>query len=528
MAVSSVQLGGELAGRSILGGNTRNTVERWGMWISIVVLAGVQLLLMRHIWTILIVVPAIFASVWLWTPRADIGHCSPIGRRSLSLRYWWHRVRGRLDSGTTDDSGALLLPGAVGKSRSFPVEMWPGREDPGEILIQRHRLHGKTVYVAAFEFRTRRAGVQSQLDSLRPYQAWANFQAALARQGSFARYLQQVSRIVPYDPQDHIEFIVDKIPEKAAEIIRDLDNEPTHPVGVLAKSYSQLVDAIETGLEQNRTWLVVGIPATAAFTRAVSRVRLGENEDGTPIRDGQRAIESVIAGQLRMVDSRARAEKMELRPLHGARFAAVCRSLQDPDQPLDRLEGATEASMWLPWIGSDSAEYVRIKGARGSWFTRTAIVPRDGFAPGELPVDLLTPLLTGVSPSMTRTISTHVTLVPATQARGEARQDVATDASSVKGKPGTISDGTSEAQLGVSQRRLVDLRPGSGVHGAEWAMGITIQARTLDELEDATNAIEEAAADSHISRLMWQDRSQHLALPLTMPLGIGLARRKAA
>lgn len=517
MAISAVQLGGELTGRSIFGGN-RNAVEWTGLGVSVGALVIVQFMLLEHVWTVLPTAVLLFAAVFVWSPRPGLGHRSVMGIFGIRLRHRYHALTGRLDflgsEGEEHKDGLreVKLPGVLGKLRLYEVEMWPGREDPGRVVILRHRSHEETTYVAVFEFRARPAGLMSKVDSSRNHDGWSKFQASLARQGSLVRYLQQVSRVVPYDPADHTSFILDNIQPSASEM--------------LVRSYAQLVDTIERDLEQNRTWLVVGIPATAALHRAVNHVRLGEDGDGQPIRDGQRAIETVIAAQLRTVVSRARAQEMELRPLEERRFAAVCRSLQDPDEPLDRVAEASLLTMWLPWIGSEDPTMLRIQGERSPWYTRTAVVSRDGISPGVLPVDLLVPLLTGVTPAVTRTVSTHFTLVPANQAREQARTDVTTDESVVRSNVNIVSDGTSETQRGVSRQRLWDLRPGSGNHGSNWSMALTVQARTPEEMEDAVNRIEEATADAHISSLTWQDRSQHLALPLTLPLATGLKRAR--
>lgn len=517
MAVTHTQLGGELQGRSILGGN-RNKLEKIGMWSSIAVLLVAQLIVMRWSWTVLIGGVLLAATVFVWSPRPSFGHKSVMGMLAIPLRRRWNRRMGTLDTAGGEAAEASPertphLPAAVGKLRAFEVELWPGMEDPGRLVVLRQRVHDQTQFTMVLEFRAQQNGILDGFDGLRNHAGWAKFQAAMARQGSLVRYLQQVARIVPFDPSDHVHWLIDSLPEQAPEL--------------LVRSYAELVDGVISQQEQNRTWLVVGVPATSEFYATADRVTVPEHMAEESDRDrADMRTSSVLATELRRIISAGRSNGLQFRPLDEQRLAAVTRSLQDPDQPLDRLDGADRFSMWLPWIGSQSPRYLVIEGSERPWYSRTAIVPRDGFAAGELPVDMLVPLLTGVNPAVVRTVSTHMTLVPATTARSEARDDVTMDRSAIQQQAKEVSDGTSEAQMSASQRRLQDLQPGSGVHGAEWAMAMTIQAPSLDELEEAVNAVEEAAAEAHISHLVWQDHAHHLAMPLTLPLATGVRRRK--
>ncbi len=520
MTITHVQLGGELTGRSIFGGN-RNKIEWWGLGISVALVVILQVIFMQYWWTLLISAVLLALSVFVWTPYAMFGYTSVVGMLGRRWRWTRHRRQGFLDFAGSmaatlpveeGQAAPAHLPVALGRMRFFEIELWPGHADPGRVLIVRHRRHDETTYSAVFEFRARQAGIQDQVDGLRNHTGWARFQASLARQGSLVRYIQQVSRIVPYDAADHVDWLIHELPENAPEM--------------LVRSYAELVDGIISDLEQNRTWLAVGIPQTAEFSAAWNRVILPNEAGLSKDEASDERLRSVLAAQLRMVISRGRAVGMTFRPLDEARFAAVCRSMQDPDEPLDRIEDADRFSMWLPWNASESRTYMKVQGGVNEWLTKTAIVPRDGFSPGLLPVDQLVPLLTGISPAVIRTVSTHATLVSAVQARAEARQDVTTDRASILGSTKEVSDGTSEAQIAASQQRLDDLQPGSGVHGAEWAMALTIQARTLDELEMATNRIEEAAADANINILAWQDNAHHLAMPMTLPLVTGVQRRR--
>ncbi|MGO1764131.1 MAG: SCO6880 family protein [Brevibacterium yomogidense] len=515
--MTRVQLGGELKGRSILGGE-RNRLEGIGMWVSIVLVGVLTLSLMRWWWAVLLCMLLLAATFFVWTPRPSFGHKSIVGMFAIPVRWRRNRRMGTLDSAggvAAQGSGESTphLPAALGRMRAFEIELWPGRPNPGRIAVLRHRVHNQTQFTMVVEFRGQATGVVDTFEGLRNHAGWARFQAAMARQGSLVRHLQQVARVVPFDPADHVHWMINALPERAPEL--------------LVRSYAELVDTVISQQEQNRTWAVFGVPASREFYAAADRVALPEGlEDLSSAELADVRTAFVLGTEMRRAFSAGRASGMSFRPLDEQRLAAVTRSLQDPDQPLDRLEDADRYSMWLPWTGSTSHRYVVIEGAERPWYTKTAIVPRDGFAAGELPVDMLVPLLTGVSPAVVRTVSTHMTLVPSAAARAQARDDVTMDTSSVQQQAGQVSDGTSEAQISASQARLRDLQPGSGVHGAEWAMAITIQAPSLDALEAAVNGIEEAAAESHIAHLTWQDYAHHLAMTMTLPLAAGVKRRK--
>lgn len=517
MAVTHVQLGGELSGRSILGGN-RNKVEWWGMLTGLVLTAACALATIQWAWTIILWALVFGAVFVVWSPRPSTGHASVMGWVGIRRRWTHHRRSGVLDypgavAVQEADDGQPHLPISMGRMRGFEVELWPGREDPGRVHVLRHRQQDETVYTAVFEFRAQRAGVMTQMDGLRNHTGWGELEATLARQGSLVRDVQQVARVVPFDPADHVSWLIDELPDG--------------PPQVLVQSYADLVDDRIATHEQNRTWLVVGIPAAGAFNSAAQRVSLPEGaEELTAAEKFELRESAVLAGELRRVVSRGRSVGMSFRPLSERREAAVFRSLQDPDVPLDKLDGADKYSMWLPWIGSDSRRYLRIQGSERDWYTRTAIVPRDGFASGPIPVDSLVPLLTGVNPPVIRTVTTHASLIPASAARAEAKSDVTTDRGTVSGNAAKVSGGEAEAQMSASQQRLDDLRPGSGIHGASWALAVTIQAASLDELEQATNQIEEAAADSNITSIVWQDSRHHLSLPMTLPLSMGVNHRR--
>jgi hypothetical protein len=123
-----------------------------------------------------------------------------------------------------------------------------------------------------------------------------------------------------------------------------------------------------------------------------------------------------------------------------------------------------------------------------------------------------------------RTVATRIRPVQARSARASAVKDATTDSSATvtAAAEGKVDDGTGRAMLDASTRRLVDLAPGSGHCGAEWAMFIALQAESKPALDDACRALDEAAADSSIFQVDWLEYEQDLAWPAVLGLGRGV------
>lgn len=74
----------------------------------------------------------------------------------------------------------------------------------------------------------------------------------------------------------------------------------------------------------------------------------------------------------------------------------------------------------------------------------------------------------------------------------------------------------------TSRQRLLDLRPGSGHHGASYALYISYSVESEDELLATADLIEAAAADAGIEFIEWMDHRNDLALITTMPFTRGI------
>ncbi|MDO5498633.1 MAG: hypothetical protein Q4F67_03015, partial [Propionibacteriaceae bacterium] len=75
----------------------------------------------------------------------------------------------------------------------------------------------------------------------------------------------------------------------------------------------------------------------------------------------------------------------------------------------------------------------------------------------------------------------------------------------------------------AARQRHHDLKPGTGVQGAGWAMHITISSQSLDGLRMARDLIEAGCSEAGITGLHWLDDHHGAAMSWTWPIGRGMA-----
>ena len=150
--------------------------------------------------------------------------------------------------------------------------------------------------------------------------------------------------------------------------------------------------------------------------------------------------------------------------------------------------------------------------------------PASAFSPEAVPVSALQALVSGIQPAVVHSVSMVMELEDARKARGKARTDAAMDIAKDNDvrKSGKLSDGAEEVLMGASRQRLLDLKPGSGHHGASYALYISYSVESEDELLATADLIEAAAADAGIEFIDWMDHRNDLALITTMPFTRGI------
>ncbi|MEQ7735530.1 hypothetical protein, partial [Escherichia coli] len=127
-------------------------------------------------------------------------------------------------------------------------------------------------------------------------------------------------------------------------------------------------------------------------------------------------------------------------------------------------------------------------------------------------------------PAVVHSVSMVLELQDARNARTTARTDVAMDRAKKKqvNESGVVTDGTDDVLLDASHQRLLDLKPGSGHHGAAYALYISFAVEHEDDILSTTDIIEAAAADAGIDFIDWMDHRNDLALITTMPFTRGI------
>ncbi|WP_245734277.1 SCO6880 family protein [Lentzea jiangxiensis] len=432
------------------------------------------------------------------------------GRRSIAatlLRAWWWRRR-RLRGETT-----FIAPVAARESdpQDLLGPLWAlptplGRVEPlnltgtawEHMFILWHHNPGERAYLTVL---LEVQGHASALRTDRSYETasmrYGVLLAQLAKAGSFLRGVQQINRIVPHDAAPHREFVS-----------RRLSTRPG--LQALVESYEELVDATAATAEQHRNYLVARFPLTTEFYDEAQNYGAGSTGWAGLVREEL----------ARLADLAVRAELSRPQVLGEQRTCAVLRSLQDPGWPIDQHEGVRWNNCWQSYTTEPDRLVVNDR-----WHTRTAFLPRDGIAAAPLGARWLAPLLTAVTPSVIRTLSVRMEFVPDRVARARARADVAQDSASLldDGKKGRVDDGTDSVMLSASQRRLHDLAPGSGYHGVDWSMAISVTSPDPAELRRACMRVANEAAQSALTDLDWQDRAHDTAVLSTYPLARGMA-----
>lgn len=516
-----VVVGGEVSRRGLFGGN--RTGPEWiglGLSVGLGVLAIVASAAM--IWVgLLIAAVVVGAGVLLTTPSKMTGHRS-LGALYVEARHQRTRKKngtatfvpvkfrdqtrmvkaGKTDRARADEKGMIEVPVRhknnvplmVGDLRAFTV-ITPG----GPMTVFRHQGTIKVpYYTVTVEVMGSSSGIREENREDSAYVARGQFLARLARRQSLVTHVQSLSRAVPMDSTDHLIWIRDRQAPGVKKI--------------LLASYGDLVQTLQSRSEQHRTYETFRIPKSA--TLSLKADKLGDGDTGLGLAIYQE-IRSVLS-QAQMMGS-----IQDYRTLGPEQMAGLLRHLQDPDYDIDDYEGADLADCWQHLDGESSESSVVVNG---HWHTRTGYVPASAFSPEAVPVSSLQALVSGIQPAVVHSVSMVMELQDARKARGKARTDAAMDIAKDNDvrKSGKLSDGSEEVLMGASRQRLLDLRPGSGHHGASYALYISYSVESEDELLATADLIEAAAADAGIEFIDWMDHRNDLALITTMPFTRGI------
>lgn len=480
-------LGGEVAGRGLFGRLDRRSALALGavvlfaavLWLDVGGSAGIV--------SGLGMVAAGFVVLYPWSKQRSAAE--------LWLRAWrfWLRRRRGL---TVFTAGNAAEPAPPVLGRVEPLELEGTQHE--DMFVLRHSNPGEPSYLSVvMEVDGQPQGLRTEAQFEAASARYGTMLAQLARDGSFIRGIQQINRIVPHDPALHRAFIASRVSGRPA-------------IQTLVRSYEDLIDLTANTAEQHRNYLVARFPVTGEFVAAARRYGAGAIGWAGLVREEL----------ARFADLVARADLARPRVLGEQRTCAVLRSIQDPGFPVDRHEGVRWHNCWLGYRGERG--HLAIEGR---WLHRVAVVPTDAMAAVPLGSHWLAPLLVEVNPAVIRTLSVRMEFLPARVARARAVRDVAVDGASRHNaeRRGRVGDGTDEMMLSASSRRLADLAPGSGHHGVEWSMAVSVTAADEGELARACTRVENAAANCAIGRLEWQDTWHDAAVLAAYPLARGMA-----
>jgi hypothetical protein len=455
----------------------------------------------------------VFASTY------EFGDTSLAARQMHRLRNWARMRRGEHVYRNADDPAygiADLDPGweyPVPLGRTAPLDVAGTGLD--EMFIVRTANPGERAYYTVV------LSVQGLAGGLRTDAAWATtsekfglFSASMARKTSLIRGVQLIHRSIPADLTMHEDWV-----EREVEKLGDMRLRA--PV----ESYGDLIDTIRPHSEEHRAYVVLKFPQTDHFEADAARAAGGK---GARFEGG---VAQVIRDEtMRAVSKLVAAGMGRVQVLGEQRTCALIRAFVDPSNPLDRHQGARWSNCWPSYVGGHDSVVVS-----GRWHTRIGFLPPASIEPIPLGPLWLAPLLTGVAPDIgddetppsptIRTVSVRVDFVPDAVAREAASQDFTQDkaAQESAARKGITGDGSAEVMATASGRRRADLMPGSGHHGTIYSLAVAVTGRDEDDLERACMRVEEAADESAIKTITWQDDTHDVALFTTLPFARGLA-----
>jgi hypothetical protein len=507
-------LGGDVARRGILSLAPRSRISRT---VGLATVAFVILLLLSSATLVagLVCVALLVLAAWLVWPPASSDR-SRLDRWIVRRRRQSRHARG-LDCYTRPEDlrpgspGAWDLPPPVG--RVEPLDLMS--TEWSRLFILHHTPTGAgqflTVLMATDGLG---AGLWTDAQHSTKQEGFGAMLASSAKQGRWLSDIGQLSRTLPQDFTEHSALLEAQLQPPADSAPAAVRASYRH----LLASYDQVVQQEAYRCEEHRNYLVARIDLTDDFQLAAAKIAPAPAGWAKLVRD-----------ELVQLTSRATSAGLGTIDVLGEqRTVAALRALQSPDCPPDRHGGLTWADAFLSFRTTTTEIVVdeRAEPDRplGGWHTRVACVPLRGMESARLGPRWLAPVLVDLSPSVVRTIATRIRPVPPRTARVAAVKDATTDtsATATADAEGKVDDGTGRVMQDASTRRLIDLAPGSGHAGAEWAMVIALQANSRAALDDACRALDDAAADASIFELDWLEHEQDLAWPAVLGLGRGV------
>ncbi|MGW4928621.1 SCO6880 family protein [Agromyces sp. NPDC004153] len=384
-----------------------------------------------------------------------------------------------------------------------------GRGVPG---IQWHAPIGERAYLAVtFSVTGQLRGIESTSVMTRAAEAWGAFLASRAVPSVLVEDVQTTTRVLPADTALQ-EFWV----------LNSLDSDaPADAV----RSYEEVLRRTGEGAMVQRHFITVKWPLTTAFYDTARKYSEG--------RDGWRGLMREEIGSAHRGLTEARMGQVDV--LSARQVTAVMLHQQNPSRPIDYVADVHPSRLGVRSHDEFSAHVVAgvdpLTGESVEWWHRTAKITVEALATAPRTQLWALDLLIGRDIQFIRSVSFHIHLVPAGEAKAAAQRDLVRDQAEAisKSEAGSVDLDETGTAMSASKRRRMDLRAGTGHHGAAWVGYVTISTRSRDELARASRQLEETCATGlGIEYLDWQDSYQAAASGTTWPIGRGITARDSS
>ena len=518
-------LGGESGHRSFFGGThskTRITL------LALFVVTGMILTILIS-WPGLLIGLSGVGITFLVTAKTHRG--SIVDRRTRRNR-WKHRVAAGTDAFVPYEVGAWdqlqeaiaeaqKMKGKAGRRAQWRAQraatamranpdgadgmgwLQMGRGEPG---IAWHAPLGEKPYLSvAFTVTGQLRGIESSSVMARASTAWGTFLASRAMPSVLVKKAQVLTRVLQADSALEEFWVLNSLdPEAPADAIQ---------------SYRDVLALTGEDAMVQRHYITITWPLNEAFYDAAGKY--GEGRDGWRALMKQE-IESTTRGL-----GEARMGKVEV--LTARQVTAVMLHQQNPSRPIDYVADAKPTSMGVASHDEFSSHIVAgvdpISNRPVEWWHRTAAITAENMATAGRSQLWMLDLLIGRDIRFTRTVSFHIDLIPAAEAKQAAKQDLTRDAAEAisRREAGQVDTGDTDVNMSAAKRRTRDLVSGSQHHGAAWIGYVTISVNSREQLNQASRQLEEVCSTGlGIERLDWQDSYQSAASGTTWPIGRGL------
>lgn len=509
-------LGGESGHRSFFGGQHSK-----GRVLALALAFASGIILTPLIgWPGLLIGGATAGATLLLTARTHRG--SVLERRRRRSR-WRARVQSGTDAYVPYDEDLWHQANAAVSVARGRLEKWRARRDVATIRsmpdgadgmgwlqmsvgrpgIAWHAPLGEDPYLSVvFAVSGQLHGIESTSTMQQAGERWGMFLAQRAVASDLAGGVQTLTRVLPSDTALQ-EFWV----------LSSLDRDA--PADAIS-SYDEVLRLTGDGAMVQRHFIVVRWPLTTAFQDQARK-----HGDG---RNGWRELmaREIQASARGLMDARMG----EVEVLTARQVAAVIHHQQDPARPIDYVADLDPARLGITSHDEFSAHVTETGTEPVEWWHRTAMIRAENLATAPREQLWVLDLLVGRDLPYIRSVSFHLHLVPAAEAKAAARRDLVRDAAEVisKRQDGQVDTDETTLALTAARRRSRDLIAGSHHHGANWIGYITITARSRDELATASRQLEDTCSSSlGIERLDWLDSYQAAASGTTWPIARGIS-----